>query len=366
VTGDGGNAPPTAGRRRPLISVVIATYNRGESVAKLLKLLALQTVPSDRFEAVVVDDGSAVPVAPLIAAVDVPYALHVVTQRNAGPAAARHAGMLRASAAVVVIVDDDMRVGPSFLAEHLAAHDAGDHQVVLGRLRAEPGERLPIFERWRLAMLAKLERRFDAGEVVLGGTYLYTGNVSMRRDDYFAAGGFDAAFRLSEDAELGLRLDLAGATFRFADTATAWHASDHTSLAQWMRRSAAYGVADSRVAQKHPGVAAADPWRFLFLMHPISRLPMLASALAPWLMRPVAWLAMFVSVALARLGAERAAMAGTTFAYGLQYYSGVRAHAGSGRRTLAGLARYVRTPGAATRGRAARRRAARGAAPTTT
>jgi GT2 family glycosyltransferase len=268
--------------------------------------------------------------------------------------------MLRARGEVAVIVDDDMRVGPTFLAEHLEAHAAGPRRVVLGRLRPEPGERLPLFERWRLKMLEKLERRVASGQSALRGTYLYTGNVSMRRSDYFAAGGFDPAFRLSEDAELGLRLDLGGAEFCFADTATAWHASDHTDLSAWMRRSAEYGTADSRVAAKHPGVAEADPWRFVFLMHPVSRLPMLTSALAPWLMRPVAWLAMYAAMAFGRCGAERVAVAGTTFAYGLQYYTGVRAHAGSLRKTLAGLLRNGRTPGRPARAGRAPRSNARG------
>jgi hypothetical protein len=175
----------------------------------------------------------------------------------------------------------------------------------------------------------------------LRGTYLYTGNVSFRRQDYVAVGGFDVSFRISEDAELGVRLDLAGAEFRFAEEATAWHASDHTSLATWMRRSMAYGVADSRVSAKHPGVLWANPWRFLFLMHPASRLLLLASALTPRAMLPVRWLAMYVAIALGWVGAERVAIAGATVVYGLQYFAGVRAYAGSLRRTVQGLSNYV-------------------------
>ena len=326
----------------PDVSVVIATYNRVDSVRRLLAHLAEQTLPASRYEVLVVDDGSAEPVAGRLGDLQVPYALHLLAQPNAGPAAARHRGLARARGALVVILDDDMRVGPDFLAEHLAMHPPGTRRAVLGRLRPEPGARLPLFERCHLALLAKLEEDVARRRIALRGTNLYTGNVSFRRADYLAVGGFDPAFRLSEDAELGVRLELAGVEFRFADGAIAWHASDHTSLATWMRRSAAYGAADSRVAAKHPEHEWVSPWRFLFLMHPISRPALLTSALAPALARPITWLAIRVALLLARLGAERVALAGTTFVYGMQYFGGVHAHAGSPGRAARALLDHAR------------------------
>jgi GT2 family glycosyltransferase len=330
-------APPA-----PQVSVVIATYNRGEAVALLLHQLAEQSLEPSRFEVVVVDDGSAVAVAPALRALSPPYTMLVLSQTNAGPAAARHNAISHARGDIVVVVDDDMHVGPTFLAEHIAAHPAGTRRVVLGPIRPRSGDRLPLFERCHLALVRKLEERVRTGRTVLRGTYLYTGNVSFRRDDYLAVGGFDTSFRISEDAELGVRLDLAGAEFRFADGATAWHASDHTSLKAWMGRSMAYGGADSRVSEKHPGLQWANPWRFLFLMHPASRALLLASALIPWAMRPIAWLGIYVSLGLGWLGAERVAIAGATVVYGLQYFAGVRAHAGSLKSTMRSLTRYYR------------------------
>ncbi|AHG87660.1 group 2 family glycosyl transferase [Gemmatirosa kalamazoonensis] len=326
----------------PAVSVVIATYNRADSVARLLGELATQTIGPDRFEVVVVDDGSAEPVALQLEALGLPYVLRALTQPNAGPAAARHRALGQARGDLVVIVDDDMHVAPTFLAEHLAAHPPGTRRVVLGRIRIESAETQPLFERCHMYLFEKLERNVRAGRVALRGTNLYTGNVSFARAEYFAVGGFDPAFRLSEDAELGVRLDLAGCELAFADGATALSASDHRSTSAWMRRSAAYGVADMRVWQKHPQATWANPWRFLFLMNPASRPMLLASALAPRFGRALAWLAMGASLALATLGAERVAIAGATFVYGLQYFSGVGTHAGSLGGRVRSLARYVR------------------------
>ncbi|HEU4642890.1 MAG TPA: glycosyltransferase [Gemmatimonadaceae bacterium] len=327
--------------RPPLVSVIVATYNRLASVTRLLQLLAEQTLPPDRFEVIVIDDGSATPVAPALSALTTPYPLVVVTQENGGPAVARHTGILRASADLVVIVDDDMRVEPTFLAEHLEAHAGSARRVVLGRLRTEPGARPRLFERARQALLDRQAADVQAGRSTLRGANLYTGNVSLRRADYLAVGGFDPALRLSEDAELGMRLEEHGAEFVLSEPACSWHASDHDRLIPWMRRGVAYGASDARIARKHGMRRATSPWRFLLEVHAVSRPLLLASALSPTLLRPVSWLAVLVATALGRLGAERVAIAGATFAYGLQYFAGVGLEAGTRRRVLAELGEYL-------------------------
>jgi GT2 family glycosyltransferase len=307
------------------------------SLCELLGQLAQQTLSPTEFEVLVVDDGSSIPVKPAVMLLDVPFPLRVLSQANAGQAAARHAALAHARGALAVVIDDDMRVGPTFLAEHIASHPDETRRVVLGRICSPPGRRPPLFERWRLHQMQKLSEDVRAGRATVRGYHLYTGNVSFRVDDYLAVGGFDPALRLSEDAELGIRLERAGAEFVLCESAAADHADDATSLDAWMRRSAAYGRADALVGLKHPGDPSADPWRFYFLMHPASRPSLLLSALAPRVAQPMARAAMYVAIGMAWLGAERIALAGTTVAYGMQYFSGVRAQAGTRRATFASL-----------------------------
>ena len=307
------------------VSVVIATYQRNESVLELLAQLANQTLSRDEFEVIVVDDGSAIPAAPVLESAALPLRLTVLAQKNAGPAAARHRGVSSAVGSLIVIIDDDMRVLPDFLAAHLAAHEGRGHHVVLGRLRAQPDASLELFDRLHLNLLDKVAANFAADPTSLRGSSVYTGNVSFRREEYLRIGGFDPAFRISEDAELGIRLEESGATFAMSDEAQSFHASDHTSVKKWMTRSVAYGRTDAAVSDKHPGIPSANPWRFLFLVNPVSRPLLLTSALAPWLTAPIAWLAMGASRAFAALGMERIALAGTTFTFGIQYYRGLGA-----------------------------------------
>ena len=326
----------------PEASVVIATYNRADSVVRLLRALELQTLTAESFEVIVVDDESAVPVMPVLEHAGLARIPLVIRQPNGGPAAARDTGIRRATGRVIVVLDDDMIVSPEFLAEHLALHGESTRQVVLGRLRMPEGHRLQLFERMQLALLDRLFDEVAAGRQLPAGKDVYTGNVSFLRADYLAVGGFDRSLRLSEDAELGMRLERAGAQVVLSDRAVALHASDHASLTGWIRRSIAYGAADAAIARKHGVTPATNVWRYLFLVHPVSRIFLLASALVPSVMVPGARFAMWLAMALGALGLERVALAGATFAYGILYFAGIRRDAGSCGACLRELRSFVR------------------------
>jgi GT2 family glycosyltransferase len=324
------------------LSVVIATYNRTESLLRLLRLLATQTMSPARFEVVVVDDGSREPAAPALHALraSLPYRLHPIAQANGGPGAARNTGIEAASGDVIVIVDDDMRVSETFLDAHFSAHPMGSRRVVLGRLLPPPEATLPLFERYQMEMVNRLFEGVARGTEQIRGWNLYTGNVSFRRADYLAVGGFDRTLRLSEDAELGIRLEESGVAFTFSDDAACVNDTDHASLRAWMNRSLRYGESDSRIAAKHAGLLAASPWRFLHMVNPVSRPLLRAAVTAPAVLGAVAWAATSAATLLATLGLERAAIAGMTFGYGLQYFRGVRRFHGSASAASASLAAY--------------------------
>jgi serine acetyltransferase/GT2 family glycosyltransferase len=322
------------------VSVIIATYNRAKSVERLLRLLAQQTLAPDTYEVIAIDDGSDPPVEPSLATLDLPYRVIFVRQPNAGPGAARNNGISQSHGDILVIVDDDMVVGSDFLAEHLAAHPPGSRVVALGKLLTSASKGLPLFSRFHLDLLDRHAAAVEQGRAVHGSD-MYTGNVSLTRADYDAAGGFDPELRLSEDAELGMRLEMSGARLELWPRAVASHDSDHSSIPAWLARSRTYGSADARISAKYPTLRTANPWRFLFMVNPVSRPFLLCSALAPRLMKPVSWASIGTSVLLDHLGAERAALAGATFVYGLEYYAGVGAYAGGRESTMTQLRGYV-------------------------
>jgi GT2 family glycosyltransferase len=328
------------------MSVVISTFNRLPLLQELLDALGKQTLPFEQFEVVVVDDGSKEPVAPALEQRADRFTLRVVTQQNAGAAAARHAGIMTATGEVVVITDDDMLVPPEFLAEHLKAHEAG-HTLVLGQIAPDdaPGEK-PLFERFHFEQLARFVKRFREQPTAVRGVMVCTGNVSFRRADYLAVGGFDKSLGRSEDRELGLRLQKAGAKLYFAEGARTFNRSDHTDFGVWMSRNYNYGVYDSRIHQKHPERLDADPWHFFFLVNPVSRGLLLTAVASPEVGKALSRAAYKVAETVDRARGlhpafERVAIAGATLTYGLEYFRGVRDEAGSLTRALVGLGEHT-------------------------
>ncbi|HVE84126.1 MAG TPA: exopolysaccharide biosynthesis glycosyltransferase EpsD [Myxococcales bacterium] len=315
---------------RPRISLVIATFNRRPLLERLLRQLDAQALPPSEFEVVVVDDGSREPVAPALDTLEVRYPLRVLRQANAGVARARHQGVLHARGDVLVIVDDDMQVPPEFLKAHLDAHAGPEPTAVFARIRPDPGlAKMPVFERFHAASLEKWTSAVKSGQAKVVGNNLCTGNVSMRRADYLAVGGFDQTLERSEDAELGLRLEKAGVKLVFAEEPYTTHSSDHTELKKWLGRCYRYGLYELRIARKHPDLLHADPWRYLFSLHPVLRPLMALSVAGPGLSAPLAQGLIRAAMGADRLGLERAAVRATMVVYGMEYFRGIRAEAGS-------------------------------------
>lgn len=327
--------------QRPQVSVVIATFNRGVLLERLLDDLAAQALPAGDFEVVVVDDGSTEPVEARLARRPAPFALWVETQRNAGAAAARHRGVTAARAELVVILDDDMRVGPGFLEAHLAAHPAGSHRAVLGAILRPPDfEAMPLFERWHQKLLEAFAER-AAGGARLRGNELYTANLSFRREDYLAVGGFDRGLERSEDAELGLRLERHGVEIGFAAGAASVNGSDHTSLERWRGRAVRYGAFDAVIARKHAEVRHASPWRYFESVSPAVAPLLFGPSLVPGAARLAGSAAYAAASAADRLGWRRLAYTGAGITYGIDYFRGLRAELG-GLGMLVDLAKYLR------------------------
>jgi serine acetyltransferase/glycosyltransferase involved in cell wall biosynthesis len=335
-----GNAGP-----RPSLTVIVPTCNRPHPLERLLGQLGRQTLARDRFEVVVVDDGSDVEVkSALTGGYD--FDLSIVRQARAGSAAARQFGADRARGDVIVLLDDDMEVPPGFLEAHRAHHGEGDRLVVLGRVRPGADLRtLPLLERYRLGYADRLGEEVQAGRQRLTSAHVYTGNMSLRRTLLEEAGGFDTELSLIHDVELAIRLEQIGARFVLSGDAWSVHGRDGRSTEEWLTRFADDGMWWSKVAAKHPGEITAQPWHLLDLVNPASR-PLLAlSAIAPSASGVLARSVLASASAADAIGLKRVALAGATVLYGVQMFRGAGRAAGGGRAAFAQYREYRRAFG---------------------
>ena len=261
------------------ISVVVPVWNGRRWLPGLLASLRAQTLAPD--EIVAVDNGSQDGSAQWLAE-HAPEVRVLRLGRNTGFAAASNRGVEAASGDVVALVNTDVELDPAWL-EHAVAALADDCAAVATKMvdLADPGVLYDAGDVLRRDGVCEQRGRFrrdegrwdEPGEVfaACAGAALY------RRSAVLAVGGFDERlFAYLEDAELGLRLRLAGWRCAWEPRAVARHAGGGSS-GQLERPVAAWAQRNTLLL-----VARHFPWRWL---------PLVAYRQLAWLVRsPGGWL----------------------------------------------------------------------------
>jgi glycosyltransferase involved in cell wall biosynthesis len=237
----------------PDISVVIPTYNRLETLDRVIPTLLAQDLPSERYELLVCDSNSTDGTAAYMARVcaDHPNVRHLPGSYG-GRAAARNAGIRDARGAIVLFNDSDILASPDLLSRHLARHVEPAVAVV--------GLEVQVKD---LDDYARKRDRPDArgflhppSRTKLSWLYFLTGNASVERRDLLRVGSFDESFTGygHEDLELGYRLERAGVRIVYEPLAVNYHCQDvpHDDQKEKMKLA---GRSTVRFYRKHPDFA---------------------------------------------------------------------------------------------------------------
>jgi GT2 family glycosyltransferase len=202
------------------VSVVIPTYNRRPILEKCLLALERQRAcpEIDRYEVVVVDDGSTdgTPDWLRAEAKRFPH-VRLIEQSHGGPAEGRNRGVDHAHGDVIVFIDSDLVVTDSFLSCHASS---------LVRSWEARGDRL-CFTYGAVVNTANFEQPTAERHKLrdLSWAYFATGNVAIAKEVLQRAGLFDTGFRLYgwEDLELGERLRRMGVQLIKCPSAVGYH-----------------------------------------------------------------------------------------------------------------------------------------------
>jgi GT2 family glycosyltransferase len=233
--------------RQVEISVVVPSHDRPQRLRSLLDALAAQSLPSGRWEAVVVSDDGPGPTEDVLRAHALAAAgvlRHRLLAPGTGSAARmRNVGWRTARGRLIAFTDDDCRPHPDWLKRLLAVAAQGPDAIVQGRTRPDPAE---------AAILAG-PARASTRDVKPPTPFGETCNIAYPRALLEALDGFHEGFALpfGEDMDLLLRARRAGAALRAAPDAVVDHAVVRQTLGQRLRWSA-------RLEQM-PLVAARNP-----------------------------------------------------------------------------------------------------------
>src|SRR3954469_11711092 len=208
------------------LTVVIPTPDRRG--APLGTLARLDRQAGDvRFEAIVVDDGSADGTSEALRelAGSLSYALTLIEEHGRGPAVARNRALSVARAPVCLFIDDDSWPRPGLLARHRDFHVRHREReaAMLGRIVLPSAPPPSPFMRWLADVHIDTPRIEDSENA--GGDHFFTGNVSAKTALLQSVGGFDERFTDHEDIDLGLRLETPGLGAFYAADAVVEHYS---------------------------------------------------------------------------------------------------------------------------------------------
>ena len=295
------------------VSVIVPTYNSRDALELTLTAFNYQTYPFNKYELIVVDDGSSDDTGSLVDSCKTSYPLRYLRQDNAGRCKARNVGIEMAKGDTLILNDADAIPVPDFIAQHVKSHHSDGSTVVIGGkydmltrwenkmyrphldallntsghfkevrenvTRAQEGKSaIPFilkediganFDGVQQYVFRKSYHNWDSvydvysetlEDFVIPWVLCVTINVSLPKALMMKAGLFDESFRCwgLEDTEMGYRLYQGGARFVYKEAATNYHQlhpSDYPK--RWREHARNY----KHFCQKHPTLEVYLHWR---------------------------------------------------------------------------------------------------------
>lgn len=198
-------------------SVVIPSKNRRALLERCLQALERQDVGLERFEVIVVDDGSAEEYEPVEMGLEVRW----LRTAGVGPAKARNVGARAAKGRWVVLTDDDCEPAAGWLKELGTVLRRAPEALVGGRV--ENGLRACAGSEASQVLLDYLYEYYSGPSK--GSRFFASCNFALSTELYEEMGGFDERFPLAagEDRDFCDRWLMAGRRMEYASGAVVTH-----------------------------------------------------------------------------------------------------------------------------------------------
>ena len=227
-------------QKYPFVSVVVVTFNRGSLTKPCLESLGKQTYPHNRYEVIVVDDGSTDDTVEIAKKEGVRVIEH---GKNRGIPSARNTGLAAAKGEITAYIDDDA-VADSHWLEYLVEPFADPHITATGgqtfaykteyiaeRYLSAAGYGNPaplafgksknLF--WRFWVYLKTMFSYGISTKPIEVQAVYTLNSAYRTSALNNIHGFDESLLTDEDTDLSIRLRKIGAHIIFIPNAIIHH-----------------------------------------------------------------------------------------------------------------------------------------------
>ncbi|MCX5578956.1 glycosyltransferase family 2 protein [Kaistia terrae] len=196
------------------ISAILTTFNRAEFLPLVLDALVNQTLARDKFEVIVVNDGSSDDTLSILDRYRNILPIKCFTLRHSGIATVKNIGVFAAQAPIVVFLDDDDTLHPNALRAHFHAHQTHSEprQAILGHTNLAPEvTKSPVMDYVvnRAGLLFSYSNLSSSRQY--GWREFWGGRSSCKRSFLVENGMFTPEFHFGyEDIECGWRLNSLG------------------------------------------------------------------------------------------------------------------------------------------------------------
>lgn len=258
--------------RDPLFSVIVPTYNRPQRLGACLHALARLAYPRERYEVIVVDDGSETPPRTVAAAYQDQLAVRFIENPHQGPAATRNTGAEHAAGRFLAFTDDDCAPATDWL-ETLAGRFAPDPDRAIGGRVLNALPQNPYAAASQL-LVGYLYTYYNADPE--RARFLTSNNLALPAERFREVGGFDATipWPAAEDREFCDRWLHCGLRITYAPEVLIYHAHD-LSLREFCGQHLRYGQGAFHYwrarARRGGGGLTVEPLRFYLdlVRHPL-------------------------------------------------------------------------------------------------
>ncbi len=214
------------------ISIIIPALNEERMIGRCLESLAKLAFSRDRFEVLVVDNGSQDKTLAIAESFQGRLSVKILQKTNVRISALRNLGARAAAGDILAFLDADC-LAPEDWLDRIFELAHADRAGVLGAHYLLPEDSTWVGRTWH-----RYQEAPKSGDV----SHVPAGDLIMRREDFLKLGGFDESIQTNEDYELCERTRKAGMQVRAFPRIGVVHLGTAQSLRVFFRKQAWHGT----------------------------------------------------------------------------------------------------------------------------